>query len=375
VTSAFDALQSRQKVREIAAKARADERTVRRVLRGEGPRNAAYERVVEAMAAVSTDPPPPPTFVRFGELGEREIEFIEDGRTIGAYVLMDPRDQTVRYVGASEKVSKRLSWHLVDHANAEKWGWIVELRELNLRPVLIVIESSARETAHLVEEKWISAYLEMGTLYNQKDSGYQFRRQRSLSMERFRGTSFASLASDGCFIGDFAKVARVRVAAVRNLLSGQEVWPKTYASIRKAAAEIGVVDLPEPADRAPRGTPNGKRIAELEAACAAKDAELAALRARVAELEAERQASDAALAVALLPAAGLGAEFVEAAQAALEPRTDAEIRGYIEDIEGTRPAPELEPPRPPRPPAHCHVSLECDGVDLLAGESAHHVQH
>lgn len=47
--SAIEALQSRQKVREIAARARADERTVKRVLRGEWKRNSAEERILGAM--------------------------------------------------------------------------------------------------------------------------------------------------------------------------------------------------------------------------------------------------------------------------------------------------------------------------------------
>lgn len=47
--AAFEALGSRQKIREIAAKARADERTVKRVLRGEWKHNSAEERILMAM--------------------------------------------------------------------------------------------------------------------------------------------------------------------------------------------------------------------------------------------------------------------------------------------------------------------------------------
>jgi hypothetical protein len=49
VIPAFEALHSRQRVREIAAKAHADERTVKRVLRGEWKHNNAEERILEAM--------------------------------------------------------------------------------------------------------------------------------------------------------------------------------------------------------------------------------------------------------------------------------------------------------------------------------------
>ena len=48
--TALEALGRAQVRREIAAKAKADDRTVKRVLRGLGPTNSAWERVTEAMA-------------------------------------------------------------------------------------------------------------------------------------------------------------------------------------------------------------------------------------------------------------------------------------------------------------------------------------
>jgi hypothetical protein len=48
--TALEALGRAQVRREIAAKAKADDRTVKRVLRGIGPTNSAWERVTEAMA-------------------------------------------------------------------------------------------------------------------------------------------------------------------------------------------------------------------------------------------------------------------------------------------------------------------------------------
>jgi hypothetical protein len=53
--TAAEALTRAQIRREIAAKAKADDRTVKRVLRGEGTRNSAWERVTEAMASLGID--------------------------------------------------------------------------------------------------------------------------------------------------------------------------------------------------------------------------------------------------------------------------------------------------------------------------------
>ena len=53
--TAADALGRPQVRREIGAKAKADDRTVKRVLRGEGHRNSAWERVTEAMIALGVE--------------------------------------------------------------------------------------------------------------------------------------------------------------------------------------------------------------------------------------------------------------------------------------------------------------------------------
>lgn len=121
-----------------------------------------------------------------------------------------------------------------------------------------------------------------------------------------------------------AKAAGVRPVAAQRVLDGLEVWPGTYEAVAGVALACGVLDLPPPAPRASRRAPCP--------ACAAKDAELAAIRARVAELEAARAPAPA---VVTPPAPE------------------------------RRPAPRPESPRPaPRP--RCHVTLEHEGVDLLA---------
>ena len=70
-----------------------------------------------------------------------------------------------------------------------------------------------------------------------------------------------------------AHAARVRPDAVRRVLAGEEVWPRTYAAIAAAARDLGM-EVPAPAPRAPRCRPHGPC-----AECDGLRAELAELRA------------------------------------------------------------------------------------------------
>ena len=45
--------------RRLCAEANADDRTVKRVLRGLGPQNGAWEKITEAMAKLGVDQAPP----------------------------------------------------------------------------------------------------------------------------------------------------------------------------------------------------------------------------------------------------------------------------------------------------------------------------
>lgn len=54
------------------------------------------------------------------------------------YCLVDPRDWQVRYVGKTQqKLSYRLSGHLLDKCKCHRVHWINELRSLGLRPIIV----------------------------------------------------------------------------------------------------------------------------------------------------------------------------------------------------------------------------------------------
>jgi len=207
---------------------------------------------------------------------------------------------------------------------------------------------------------------------------------------------------DDATILEVSGLAKVRPEAVRRVLRGDEVWPRTYRAVRDEYAAKGV-DVPPMAERAARRPPprpcpacaaKDEELAALRAkvhtagnALMAKDAELAeterqleharqhllsemrdwkrqyleacterdTARARVLELEAERQASDAALAVALeSPAA-------RAPAAAQDQPAEPEPQRLVAGPPFTRP-----PVCPaPRPREKCCVRVLMPGEELL----------
>ena len=77
------------------------------------------------------------------------------------YVLVDPRDGRIRYVGKTDWPDERLKQHLLDARfsytpNSEKKAWISELLALNLEPHLIVLEWCTDNTIDRREWFWFT---------------------------------------------------------------------------------------------------------------------------------------------------------------------------------------------------------------------------
>jgi predicted GIY-YIG superfamily endonuclease len=81
------------------------------------------------------------------------------------YVLIDPRDDAVRYVGMTNDVYTRFSQHLRgDGNNISKNMWIAELRELNLMVIMRTIETvETQEEVREREAYWIRHYSSQGS--------------------------------------------------------------------------------------------------------------------------------------------------------------------------------------------------------------------
>jgi hypothetical protein len=84
------------------------------------------------------------------------------------YALVDPRDNTIRYVGLSDDVKVRLYRHTRSSpGNMQEYRWIEELRRDGLSPILQVLETidtgdDRYALAREREEYWISEMNRLG---------------------------------------------------------------------------------------------------------------------------------------------------------------------------------------------------------------------
>lgn len=93
------------------------------------------------------------------------------------YVLRDPRDKAVRYVGCTrQKIERRLQGHVSDAMgkkqearNAAKNGWVRDLVHVGLVPEIEILEEVSSDVAESHETAWILLYRRRGAkLYNRK---------------------------------------------------------------------------------------------------------------------------------------------------------------------------------------------------------------
>jgi hypothetical protein len=83
---------------------------------------------------------------------------------IEIYGLVDPRDERIKYVGASKNSKKRLAQHLESSKNgfcshaSKRSKWIYELRSNNLKPAVRILETCNEEISKQREDYWISHY-------------------------------------------------------------------------------------------------------------------------------------------------------------------------------------------------------------------------
>lgn len=75
------------------------------------------------------------------------------------YVLRDPRDQEVRYVGRTKQDLKRRLRVLCEYGRSNdpshpRWGWVSELLNLGLKPVIELLEEVDEESAKESKLRW-----------------------------------------------------------------------------------------------------------------------------------------------------------------------------------------------------------------------------
>jgi hypothetical protein len=80
------------------------------------------------------------------------------------YILKDPIDNSIRYVGKSNDPKRRLYHHCSPSRfkNTHKCNWIKLLKRNGLRPLLEVIEEVPVSVWKIREKFWIKYYIELG---------------------------------------------------------------------------------------------------------------------------------------------------------------------------------------------------------------------
>lgn len=105
------------------------------------------------------------------------------------YTLSDPRTMAVRYLGISRNALKRLATHIqgIEVGNTEKTRWLQELIDINMLPIVNVIEEvETLEQAKEREKYLIRQYLSTGipltnTTYKQRKQPPIIRQSRPIA--------------------------------------------------------------------------------------------------------------------------------------------------------------------------------------------------
>lgn len=89
------------------------------------------------------------------------------------YILIDPRDYTIRYVGQTNNIKIRYNSHICDiNSNTHKSKWIKSLKAFGFRPKVMVIGEYTKDTIDVWEIFWINYYRQCGCkLTNYGDGG------------------------------------------------------------------------------------------------------------------------------------------------------------------------------------------------------------
>lgn len=106
-----------------------------------------------------------------------------DNYTTFIYALIDPRDQTIRYIGKSDDPHKRLLVHLREKSDTYKNRWIKSLQSQGLVPELLIVEEVSRDQWGVREQYWIVYYREQGAALTNTEEGGLGRRNYETSLE------------------------------------------------------------------------------------------------------------------------------------------------------------------------------------------------
>ena len=111
------------------------------------------------------------------------------------YVLKDPRNNSVRYVGATiSTLKKRLTGHIWDArhlSGTRKINWINQLLELGLKPIIELIEET--EDWIIREKYWVAYYKQRTELVNTTSGGEGVFKKDKDSIKRSSEAKFTPI--------------------------------------------------------------------------------------------------------------------------------------------------------------------------------------
>jgi len=87
---------------------------------------------------------------------------MDDEKLVYVYVLIDPRDSKIRYVGSTINIQATMSRHSTQFNNKKKVAWIDELRSVGLKPKIEIIDTTTTKSRTEVERRWIQHHVAKG---------------------------------------------------------------------------------------------------------------------------------------------------------------------------------------------------------------------
>ncbi len=134
--------------------------------------------------------------------------------TAQIYVLKDPRDNEIYYVGCTKNIQQRFKAHLNPARDliTPKRQWIKELRELNLKPILAILEDVNDDIALIREKYYIKHFRILGSpLTNTGDIDFNGNQTSFKSGEK--NEPVVAITLDGSFFNSYPSVS---IAAKEN---------------------------------------------------------------------------------------------------------------------------------------------------------------
>ena len=179
----------------------------------------------------------------------------DDRREWFIYVLRDPRDNEVRYVGFTIDVVQRFRVHISEAIRgiikSHKNNWINVLANLHLQPVMEVIERGTGEWQS-VEQYWIRHYRMQGArLTNSTDGGDGVlgRKQSPEAIEKTRQANLGrKLSFEHIEKMRQANLGRKHTPEAIEKMTGRKHSPEAIEKIRQA--NLGRKNSPEHIEKA-----------------------------------------------------------------------------------------------------------------------------